>query len=378
MAALAPVWRHLGLRTQSPSVLHTLHQAETYAPGRIPILILGDTGTGKDLLAQGIHTLSEQPGRYVPVNCAAARSELFVAELFGARRGAYTGAVEDRRGLVEEAAQGTLFFDEIADLDAEAQGYLLRFLDSGEIRPVGDTRSRVIETRILAATCRNLGALVGGGLFRADLYERLAGTILEIPPLQERMEDLPILIAMLWERGGGDPELSEEVFNDQIMGELRHRPWRGNVRELKHVVDRAILFHRRHGGTAARADLIAQTNKARAADSKGRSGASGTGDATGHGTPRSRSRSRKRQRQQDQDTLQAPQGEWDPDLLKQALDAAGGVITEAARLLGVSRAQAYRLYKQLREKEAPDPGDSPDAPSQAPLPEGPISDPPQS
>jgi tetratricopeptide (TPR) repeat protein len=138
---LDPIWNHLDLLTRTTRVIEVLRLTETYAQGTIPVMILGETGTGKDLIAQALHTLSGRSGRFVPVNCAAAHRELFVAELFGARRGAYTGAAEHREGLIREAEGGTLFLDEIADLDPEAQGFLLRFLDSGEVRPLGDARS---------------------------------------------------------------------------------------------------------------------------------------------------------------------------------------------------------------------------------------------
>ncbi len=343
--ALSSLWSDLGLVTRTPAVIETLRLAETYAPGRIPILILGATGTGKDLIAQGLHRLSGQPGAYVPVNCAAARREIFVAELFGARRGAYTGAIDDRRGLVEEAERGTLFFDEIADLDAEAQGYLLRFLDAGEIRPLGETRSRRVETRILAATCRDLQARVSSGMFRADLYGRLAGLVLRVPPLGERPEDFEPLITMLWERGGGDPETRAEVFTPHVVAVLRARDWPGNVRELKHVVDRAILFHRSHGVAAARADLLRTPEKPVDTQPTGTPPRLPAPSALGTGPPQPSPWADLPQ------SIRAAQGDWDPDLLKHALAAAGGVISEAARLLGLSRAHAYRLYKRLKEEE---------------------------
>jgi DNA-binding NtrC family response regulator len=341
MSALSPLWRNLGLVTRTPSVLDVLRMIETYAPGQIPVLILGETGTGKDLIAQGLHHLSGREGNYVPVNCAAARSELFVAELFGARRGAYTGAVEDRRGLVIEAEKGTLFFDEIADLGNEAQGFLLRFLDSGEVRAVGDTRARSVATRVVAATCGDLPTMVAEERFRADLYGRLAGLVLRIPALRDRIDDLNLLIDTLWQRGGGHTPECGEVFNEGVLGALRRRYWPGNVRELKHVVDRAILEHRRHGATAARAALL-DRGKAGNQQSRGssrrrgaqNSGRTPTGNALHAGmTP----------------TLQP--SEWDPDLLRDALEEAGGVIPEAARLLGLSRAHAYKLYARMRHTE---------------------------
>ncbi|MCK4303326.1 MAG: sigma 54-interacting transcriptional regulator, partial [Candidatus Eisenbacteria sp.] len=189
-----PIWAELGLVTHSPKVLEILQLAELFARGSIPVLILGETGSGKDLLAQGVHILSGVKGPLVRVNCAAARKELFAAELFGVRRGAYTGADADRQGLIEVAGSGTIFFDEIGDLESEAQGILLEFLDSGAVRPVGGTTSRYVETRVMAATCRDLAERVAEGMFRGDLYGRLTGLVLPIAPLRERGRDLDLLV----------------------------------------------------------------------------------------------------------------------------------------------------------------------------------------
>ncbi len=327
-----PIWAELGLVTRSPAVLRTLDDAATYAPGMIPVLILGETGTGKDLLAQGIHALSGRAGCLVPVNCAAARKDLFVAELFGARRGAYTGAIEHRRGLIEEAEGGTLFFDEIADLEPEAQGFILRFLDTGEVRPLGETKSRCVEVRTVAATCRDLARHVKAGMFRADLYGRLAGLVLQIPPLRERREDIELLTALLWQREEGSLAGHQEIFNVQVHEKLKQRFWAGNVRELKHVVSRAVLFSRNRGPRAARAGLLQDEER------------HGVPDA-GPACPRAVSVDRKPLK---------PRGrlktDWDPDLLRDALETAGGYIPEAARLLGLSRSHAYRLYGDLKSR----------------------------
>jgi len=347
MSDLSPLWQDLGLVTRTQAVLDVLRLTETYAPGEIPALILGETGTGKDLIAQGLHRLSGRAGSYVPVNCAAARSELFVAELFGVRRGAYTGATEDRRGLVIEAEHGTLFFDEIADLGNEAQGFLLRFLDSGEVRAVGDTRARSVVTRVVAATCGDLATMVTEGRFRADLYGRLAGLVIHIPPLRDRIGDLDLVIPALWKRGGGRIADCREVFNEGVLEALRRCYWPGNVRELKHSVDRAILEHRRHGAVAARAALLGrskdESRRTRSSSKRGR--APSLNSASAKTVPRVGV------------LPMVPQGEWDPDLLRDALEEAGGVIPEAARLLGLSRAHAYKLYARLRRAKGGPPND---------------------
>jgi len=248
-------WKNVGLVTRSARVREVLSTAETFAAGRLPILILGETGTGKDLLAKGIHDLSGRRGNYVPVNCAAASRELFAAELFGARKGAYTGATDTREGLAKQAAHGTLFLDEIADLDIDAQGYLLRFLDSGEVRAVGAVHSETVDARVVAATCRDLSEMVGERRFRTDLLNRLSGLRLWMPALRNRLEDLELLIEALWKREGGLPGAWVSVFSSNVVGQLCRLPWTGNVRELRYAVARAIEISRLGGESAARRDL---------------------------------------------------------------------------------------------------------------------------
>jgi DNA-binding NtrC family response regulator len=327
---LHPSWAELGLLTRTPELIETLSMAETYSPENIPILVLGETGTGKDLLAQGIHELSGHTGRYVPVNCAAAQRELFAAELFGARRGAYTGAIEHRHGLIREAEGGTLFFDEIADLNREAQGYLLRFLDSGEVRPIGDSKSAHVETRLVAATCRDLGALAAQGHFRHDLRARLAAVVLTIPPLRRRTEDLDLLLEMLWQRRGGLSHEFKSIFTPGVLATLATHPWPGNVRELAHLVAR-ILPIARSGSPAAKPTIQALLGRA------GR-GWEGGSDSL---LPEQWQSSHRILRED-------PGSRWTRAALLKALDEAGGHVPTAARILGLSRSQAYRLYRKLR------------------------------
>jgi len=307
-----------------------------YAPENIPILILGETGTGKDLLAQGIHQLSQRKGRYVPVNCAAAQRDLFAAELFGARKGAYTGATEHREGLVREAEGGTLFFDEIADLNREAQGYLLRFLDSGEVRPVGESRSVRVETRIVAATCRDLGALASQNQFRHDLHARLAAVVLTVPPLRRRTLDLEALIDMLWQRRGGRARDCQAVFTPDVLADLSTRPWPGNVRELAHLVARVLPLARGAASVseAAVGDLLRDAGRGWLyPQSDGDAGADAGLTTSPHQFLRRDASAR-----------------WPRAKLLRALDDAHGHVPTAARILGLSRSQAYRLYRALRDQ----------------------------
>lgn len=353
---LAPLWAQLGLLTHSPGVVHMLTLAQTYAPEEIPVLILGETGSGKDLVARGIHDLSGRSGRFVPVNCAAAQRHLFAAELFGARKGAYTGAIEHRQGLIQEAEKGTLFFDEIADLDAEAQGFLLRFLDSGEVRPLGSTKWTRLEVRILAATCRDLRRRASQGLFREDLYARMAAVVLRVPPLRDRLDDLVPLLWMFWERMGGTQEERETVFTPEMLERLKQYPWPGNVRDLRHLVALAIPLLRAQGAAAARIHVLQWAKRERLLDRPADHPAA-VRDTTDTAASGPASPGSAEPRNEVAGIPHIPpealgriiSGRWTADTLQRALEAAEGNIPAAARALGVSRSQAYRLYRELRE-----------------------------
>lgn len=341
LAPARPMWDDLGLRTRTPEVLTSLHLAETYAPGALPALILGETGTGKDLIAQGLHALSGRSGAYVPVNCAAAQRELFLAELFGARRGAYTGATETRMGLVDAARDGTLFLDEVADLDADAQGYLLRFLDSGEVRPLGAEQSHRVETRVVAATCRDLQRLQEEGRFRRDLYARLAALVIQLPPLRRRGSDLRLLAEMLWRRAGGDPAGFAAVFSRAILARLAEQAWPGNVRELRQLVERAHLFYRRHGAPAAVEHLESAPVGGPASPIPMHSPSASRSPSGSRSPCASRSSS---------EAALPADPRWPAERLVAALTEAGGSVPGAARILGISRSHAYRLFRRLRHQ----------------------------
>jgi transcriptional regulator with PAS, ATPase and Fis domain len=167
------------------------------APSSVPLLVRGETGTGKELMARAIHEASERRGAFVPVNCGALPRDLLESELFGHRRGAFTGASGDRSGLVRRAHRGTLFLDEIAELPPDSQVALLRVLQEGEVRPVGACEEITVDVRIVAATHQDLRERIASGRFREDLYARIAGFEITMPPLRERREDLGMLIATL-------------------------------------------------------------------------------------------------------------------------------------------------------------------------------------
>jgi DNA-binding NtrC family response regulator/tetratricopeptide (TPR) repeat protein len=234
-------WRRLGLATKSPRLLSMLREAEMLALADCAVLVQGETGTGKELLARGIHELSGRSGRLVPVNVGALPPELLESELFGSEKGAYTGADQARRGLVVEAEDGTLFLDEIGDISPRGQVALLRFLDSGEIRPVGSSRISRVKLGVITATNRPLKERIRHDAFRRDLYYRLAQGVVTLPPLRERIEDLPGLITILWDRQAPGTELPPGLLEADSLVPLRAHPWPGNVRELDQFLRRLRL-----------------------------------------------------------------------------------------------------------------------------------------
>lgn len=215
-------------------------QIRVFAPLPFPVLLMGEPGTGKELVARELHRLSQRPGTFVPVNCAGIPATLLEGEVFGSVRGAYTGADRDRPGLVEEAEHGTLFLDEIGELPLELQGKLLRLLQEREIRRVGATRARRVDVRFVAATNRDLRAAVAGGAFRQDLHDRLAVGVIIVPPLRERSDDIVELAhfftgkyAVEFNRPG--VRLSPLALDLLIRGR-----WDGNVRELESTITLAV------------------------------------------------------------------------------------------------------------------------------------------
>jgi DNA-binding NtrC family response regulator len=209
-----------------------------------PILILGDTGTGKELIAKAVHYKSPNfQGPMVAVNCAAMPKELIESELFGYEKGAFTGAERSgKQGLVEKAANGTLFLDEVGDLGSEAQVKLLRFLDTGEYYRVGGTQKRSVKTRIISATNRDLAALVQAGEFRNDLYHRFAVVKLEVPTLRERRDDIIPMAKHFLLEYGRKFQKSFTAISADAQKALKEYDWPGNVRELKNLIERGVLL----------------------------------------------------------------------------------------------------------------------------------------
>jgi len=223
-----------------------MEMAQRVAPLDTPVLLLGETGVGKEVIADAIHDLSpRRTGPLVKVNCGAIPESLIDSELFGHEKGAFTGAVSDKKGRFERAQGGTLFLDEIGELPPEAQLRLLRVLQSHTFERVGGNESLETDARIIAATHKNLEAMVSENEFRQDLWYRLNVFPITIPPLRERRQDLPALVNHFIEKKSGEMGITPPpALNDGAMAKLRNRDWQGNVRELENVIERELILQR--------------------------------------------------------------------------------------------------------------------------------------
>jgi transcriptional regulator with AAA-type ATPase domain len=229
-----------GLDTLLPPYARELAKLARVAPSELPIVLQGETGVGKEVLASAVHRLSGRPGQFVAINCGAIPEHLVESELFGHRKGAFTGADSERPGLVRASDGGTLFLDEIGDLVPSSQAALLRVLQEREVRPVGGTRSVPVDLRVVAATHDDLGRLVEAGTFRQDLHARLMGYTLAVPPLRERKEDLGLLVRSLLSRGGTNTALPElTIAAARTLGSY---DWPLNIRELERCLSAAAVL----------------------------------------------------------------------------------------------------------------------------------------
>ena len=216
---------------------------EKVAPTDARVLIRGESGSGKELVASAIHRLSRRSRRtFIRINCAAIPSNLIEDELFGHARGAFTDAKTAKRGLFEEADGGTLFLDEIGDMDPSLQARLLRVLEDGRVRRIGETTDRVVNVRVIAATHRNLEALLGDGRFREDLFFRLAGVPVEVPSLRRRREDVPLLLATFLQQFCARSQRKPLSIGPAALTALVAYDWPGNVRELRNVAEQLSVF----------------------------------------------------------------------------------------------------------------------------------------
>jgi len=222
---------------RSQRIVHLRGQLERLSASRTPVLIQGESGTGKEVAARELYDGAPR-GQFVPIDCGSLVGPLMESELFGHTRGAFTGAGEAKRGLIELANGGTAFFDEVGDLPLELQVKLLRVLQEREFRPVGSLQRIRVDIRIVAATHRDLVREVGAGHFREDLFHRLNVVRLTLPPLRERKEDIPLLVEFFLRATGQSYSVSGDAM-DAIMA----YNWPGNIRELKNCIDRMLAFN---------------------------------------------------------------------------------------------------------------------------------------
>jgi transcriptional regulator with GAF, ATPase, and Fis domain len=320
--AASPEGEVPGVIARAPSYRRLLALARKVAPSEASVLILGESGTGKEVIARVLHALSGRPGPFVAENCAALQDTLLESELFGHEPGAFTGAVKVHRGLFETARDGTLLLDEVGEMSAALQAKLLRVLQEREIRRLGGEERIPVSVRVLAATHRDLEAMVAQGRFRADLYYRLNVVRLEIPPLRARLEDVPALLDhFLADAGGGririDPQARELLLS---------HGWPGNVRELENEVRRLVVLADDDG--VIRPGLLSPSVLGRAAATPARAPIGGT------------------------DAADVPiEGIWrlddlEREMLLRALRRARGNKTTAAKMLGLAKTSLYnRLEK---------------------------------
>jgi hydrogenase-4 transcriptional activator len=312
-----------GFLTASPAMTRVVEQIQRLQGNDLTVLITGESGTGKELVARGIHVGSHRSAAtFLPYNCTTTGRDLADSQLFGHRRGAFTGAVSDQPGLVRTATGGTLFLDEIGDLPIDVQPKLLRFLEQSEIMPIGDTKPQRVDVRVLAATNADLEQRVAEGKFREDLYYRLSVIRIHVPPLRERREEIPHLSTYFLREaverlGKPDVHLSSETLD--VFSQYW---WPGNVRQLKNEIQRAVALSA-PGGTIDPAHLSPEINTTRLPSSSGSRG------------PRTAANLASAVEQVERDFIQA------------ALDRAGGNISEAARALGLTRRGLYLKIRRL-------------------------------
>jgi DNA-binding NtrC family response regulator len=299
----------------SSPMKHLFEVMGRVAASEATALILGESGTGKELVARAIHyNGSRAGGAFVAVNCGAIPRELVEAELFGARKGAFTGATRDRKGRFELASGGTIFLDEVAELPIDLQVKLLRVLDEREVTPVGAEKPVPLDARVLAATNRFLDEAVAEGDFREDLYYRLNVVSIVVPPLRKRTDDIALLVEHFL-RNFGQPDCQVDA---DVWDVLERHPWPGNVRQLENVIERALVLQKEPGRLSV-ADLPPEIRSP-----QGRA-AVGAGEFPQEGVDLE---------------------EVEKDLIQAALAKTGGNQTQAARMLGISRyALIYRMQK---------------------------------
>lgn len=321
---------------QSPAYKRICQTIDKAARGKVSVLLLGETGVGKEVIARSVHLRSERAEQpFVAVNCAAIPPDLIESELFGVDKGAYTGAVNARAGRFERANGGTIFLDEVIELTPRAQATLLRVLQEGELERVGGDRTRKIDVRVIAATNENLEAAVKAGRFRADLFYRLNVFPVHIPPLRERIEDIPLLAEHFLRKHHEEYGKKTLGLSDRALEACMHYQWPGNIRELENVLERGVIL------TDHNESISIETMF------PGLAMAGGDGDHLSSDGGLVQQRPGYGAGWLDQIIDQGISlDEVEASLMREAMNRSGQNISGAARLLGLTRpALAYRLKK---------------------------------
>jgi two-component system nitrogen regulation response regulator NtrX len=322
-ALRARVDRHLTMIGESYAMRQLREQVAMAAPTNGRVLIYGENGTGKELVARTIHALSRRrTGPFVEVNCAAIPEELIESELFGHVKGAFTGAVGDRRGKFETADGGTIFLDEIGDMSLKTQAKVLRVLQEQVFEPVGGTASIRVDVRVLAATNKELPAEIRAGRFREDLYFRLNVIPIFVPPLQARKEDISLLAEHFMADFAREYGRRQKVLDTSAVAALQDYAWPGNVRELRNVIERLIIMV--PGDTISARDLVFLE-----------------GPFVSYAEPAST------ESDAPVPTLQAARNRFERDYILKVLTANQGNISRTAEALGVERSNLYRKMRAL-------------------------------
>lgn len=310
-------WKFGQIIGKSRVMTEVFHTIEKIAPAQSTVLIKGDSGTGKELVAKAIHDRSPRKDKaFVAINCTAIPDSLLESELFGHVKGSFTGAISDKKGLFEEADGGTLFLDEIGDLDLALQAKLLRALQEKSIKPVGANREKKVDVRVITATHKNLQKAIEENLFREDLYYRLSVLPIQLPPLRQRKEDIPLLANYFLEKYASLNNCKAQSFSAEAMQELMNYPWNGNVRELENVVERLCVM----SGAPIIASTGLETNS----------------------TSEQHSEDFYLTATQDWPTIE----ELNRRYIEVVLDKTGGRKEKAAQILGINRRTLYRREKE--------------------------------